>query len=112
MKKIIVTFILLIFVSPAFAKDVESKMPSSFLTKYTQKLRAFGQKVDKTSDEIDAKILEQEKKALEQQKKYEAEKAIRDAKILEQQKARQEAYNATQKRLQEKREQLRILLEE
>ena len=75
-------------------------------------MREFGQKIDKTSNDIDAKILEQEKKALEQQKKYEAEKAARDAKILEQQKARQEAYNAAQKRLEEKREQLRLLLEE
>lgn len=113
MKKILLALMIMSVASAVYAADTEStQTPFSFFSKYTQKMREFGQKVDKTSNDIDAKILEQQKKALEQQKKYEAEKAARDAKILEKQKARQEAYNATQKRLEEKREQLRILLEE
>ncbi len=113
MKKILLAFVVMSIASAVYASDTEStQSPFSFLSKYTQKMREFGQKIDKTSNDIDAKILEQQQKAQEQQKKYEAEKAARDAKILEKQKARQEAYNATQKRLEQKREQLRILLED
>ena len=113
MKKILLALMVMSIASAVYASDAETTQSSfNFLSKYTQKMREFGQKVDKTSNDIDAKILEQQQKAQEQQKKYEAEKAARDAKILEKQKARQEAYNATQKRLEQKREQLRLLLEE
>ena len=115
MKKMLLALMVMSIATSVYAADATAEAPktvSGFFAKYTQKMREFGQKVDKASNDIDAKILEQEQKALEQQKKYEAEKAARDAKILEQQKARQEAYNAAQKRLEQKREQLRILLEE
>ena len=119
MKKILLALVVLSFASAVYATDATADSATStpttssgYISKYTQKMRELAKKLDQTSNDIDAKIKEQEQKAQEQQKKYEAEKAARDAKILEQQKARQEAYNAAQKRLEEKREQLRILLEE
>lgn len=115
MRKILLALMVMSIATSVYAIEATAEAPktvSGFFAKYTQKMREFGQKVDKTSNDIDAKIQQQEQKALEQQKKYEAEKAAREAKILEQQKARQEAYNAAQKRLEKKREQLRILLEE
>lgn len=114
MKKILLALMVLFMAGSVYAADNTNvtNTPTGFLSKYTQKIREVGQKLNKTSDDIDAKILEQQQKAIEQQKKYEKEKAERDAKILEKQKARQEAYNATQKRLEQKREQLRLLLEE
>lgn len=115
MKKILLALMVLSIATAVYAAETNTTTtttPSSFLSKYTQKMREVGQKLDQTSNDIDAKILEQQQKAQEQQKKYEEEKAARDAKILEQQKARQEAYDAAQKRLEEKREQLRLLLEE
>lgn len=108
MKKVLLLLVLILFSGAAFAADTETS-PAS---KYTQGLRNISQKLNKASDDIDAQIAAQQKKAEEQQQKYEAEKAARDAKILEQQKQRKEAYEAAQKRLEEKREQLRILLEE
>ena len=99
MKKILLALMVMSVATSVYAADVDTTATqttaSGFFGKYTQKMREIGQKLDQTSNDIDAKILEQEKKALEQQKKYEAEKAAREAKILEQ-----------------KREQLRILLEE
>lgn len=114
MKKILLALMVTTLATSVYAADEvkTTTTPSSFLSKYTQKMREVGQKLDKTSNDIDAKILEHQQKVQEQQKKYEEEKAARDAKILEQQKAREEAYNAAQKRLEEKREQLRLLLEE
>ena len=103
--------VLLILVALSFAVSVYAA-ENTFMSKSAQKLRDFGQKVEKTSDDVDAKVEAQQKRSLEQQRKYEAKKAERDRKIQEKQKQRQEAYNATQKRLEEKREQLRKLLEE
>ena len=61
---------------------------------------------------VDTKIALLQKKNEKQQQKFEAKKKEREQKILEQQKKRQEVYDANQKRLEEKREQLKKLLEE
>ena len=61
---------------------------------------------------VNDKIDEQQAKNEELQKKYEEKKAEREQKIQEEQQKRQEIYEANQKKLEEKREQLRILLEE
>lgn len=64
------------------------------------------------NSDVNTKVALLQKRNAEQQKKYEAKKAEQEKKILEQQRKRQEVYAANQKRLEQKREQLRKLLEE
>lgn len=75
-------------------------------------ISSFFSKLWKFNDDVNAKIDEIQAKNESQQREFEAKKAERERKILEEQKQRQEIYEAHQKRLEEKKEQLRILLEE
>ena len=78
----------------------------------TNPVSSFFSKLWKFNDDVNAKIDDIQAKNEAQQKKFEAKQAERERKILEEQKKRQELYEANQKRLEEKKEQLRILLEE
>lgn len=109
MKKNIILLMaaLMILSVPAFSADA-----SSTDAVLTNPISSFFSKLWKFNDDINAKIDAQQAKNAEQQRKYEQKKAEREQKIKEEQQKRQEIYEANQKRLEEKREQLRILLEE
>lgn len=104
MKKNIVLLMaaLMILSVPAFSAESATTNPIS----------SFFSKLWKFNDDVNAKIDAQQAKNAEQQRKYEQKKAEREQKIKEEQQKRQEIYEANQKKLEEKREQLRILLEE
>ena len=99
MKKIpVVLLAVIMLAAPAFAAD--------------NPITSFFDKLWKFNDDVMAKVDDIQAKNEAQQRKYEAKKAEREQKILEEQRKRQGIYQANQKRLEEKKEQLRILLEE
>ena len=100
MKKILTVFTAITLLSSLPCMAAENSISSFFFCLW------------KFNRDVDAKIDAQQKKMDEQQRKFEEKLKERDQKILEQQKERQELYEAHQKRLEEKRELLRQLLEE
>ena len=100
MKKILIVLTAIIMLSYLPCSAAENPVSSFFARLW------------KVNNDIDAKIDAQQKKMDEQQRKYEEKLRARDEKILKQQQERQEIYEAHQKRLEEKRELLRQLLEE